>query len=389
MQRMRFGVFQAPFHARIDQNPTLALQRDVELAVELDRLGYDEIWFGEHHSGGVELISSPELFCAWVAAQTSRIKVGTGVISLPYHNPLWVADRALLLDHLTKGRFMLGIGSGVLPSDGSMIGLDTTKLRNYLKEDFPVLMHLLRSEDPISIETERYKLVDARVQLDPYSDFDIAVTSIFTQSGPLLAGSHGIGLIQLSGLTPEGMSVLPRNWQIMESQAAKHGTTANRDKWRVVGLMHVAETKDQAIEDVRYGLDDYFDYLAFTTGSEYYASAGKNFDERLEWAMSTGNAFIGTPEEATAKIGELVDASGGNVGAFLFWGHDWARPAATLQSYELFAREVMPAFQNTTKRMRASQRVTSEVCSDMLEKQLAAANKFVEEHSSDTQPANR
>ena len=381
MQRMRFGVFQAPFHTQQGQNPTLALQRDVELAVELDRLGYDEIWFGEHHSGGTELISSPELFCAWVAAKTARIKVGTGVVSLPYHNPLWVADRALLLDHLTRGRFMLGIGSGVLASDGSMIGLDTTRLRNYLQEDFPVLMHLLRSDEPISVETERYKLVDARVQLDPYSDFDVALTSIFTPSGPLLAGSHGAGLIQLSGLTPEGMSVLPRNWEIMESQAAKNGTTADRDKWRVVGLMHIAETKDQAIEDVRFGLDDYFDYLSYTTGSEYYASAGKSFDERLEWAMSTGNALVGTPEDAAAKIGELVDASGGNVGAFLFWGHEWARPAATLQSYELFARHVMPVFQNSTKRLQASQQFTAEVCGVMMEKQMAAAAKFAEEHA--------
>jgi alkanesulfonate monooxygenase SsuD/methylene tetrahydromethanopterin reductase-like flavin-dependent oxidoreductase (luciferase family) len=80
---MRFGAFMAPFHARPGDNPTVGMHRDLEIAQHLDRLGFDEIWFGEHHSGGVEIIGSPELFCGWVAAQTSRIKVGAGVISLP------------------------------------------------------------------------------------------------------------------------------------------------------------------------------------------------------------------------------------------------------------------------------------------------------------------
>ena len=115
MSPMRFGAFIAPFHAQRFQNPTLALQRDVELTRHLEVLGFDEVWFGEHHSSGAETIASPEIFCAYVAAKTERIKVGTGVISLPYHNPLWVADRVTLLDHLTRGRLMLGVGPGVLP----------------------------------------------------------------------------------------------------------------------------------------------------------------------------------------------------------------------------------------------------------------------------------
>ncbi|HET6952284.1 MAG TPA: LLM class flavin-dependent oxidoreductase [Acidimicrobiales bacterium] len=376
--KLRFGAFAAPFHAHAGQNPTLALQRDLELAQLLERLGYDEVWFGEHHSGGAELITSPELFCAWVAAQTSRIKVGTGVVSLPYHNPLWVADRAILLDHLSRGRFMLGIGPGILATDAHMVGLDPAELRNHLQEDFPVLMHLLRSDEPISIDTGRYKLQDARCQLDRYSDFDVAVASIFTPSGPLLAGRYGIGLLQLSGLTPEGMAVLPKHWDVVEKAAADHGTSPKPEDWRVVGIMHIAESRDQAIEDVRFGLSEYFDYVQNTMGSAGYAAAGSTFDSRLEWAMSTGNALIGTPDDAIAKLGELVDASGGRVGAFLFWAQEWASPAATNRSYELFARHVMPRFQGTTGRLAASRAAVADASPRLTARQTEGALRFIE-----------
>src|SRR5688572_759004 len=87
---LRFGIFLAPFHP-VHQNPTLALHRDLELIEWLDHLGFDEAWIGEHHSAGYEIIASPEVFIAAAAERTSRIKLGTGVSSLPYHHPLILA----------------------------------------------------------------------------------------------------------------------------------------------------------------------------------------------------------------------------------------------------------------------------------------------------------
>lgn len=75
---LRFGTFLAPYHSH-RENPTLALERDMELIEHLDRLGYDEAWIGEHHSGGSEIISSPELFIAGVAPRTRRIRFGTSI----------------------------------------------------------------------------------------------------------------------------------------------------------------------------------------------------------------------------------------------------------------------------------------------------------------------
>ena len=114
---LRFGVFLAPFHPT-DESPTLQLHRDLQLAEQLDQLGYDELWIGEHHSGAYETISSPELFIAAAAERTRNIRLGTGVVSLPYHHPLMVADRISQLDHQTRGRVMFGVGPGLAPSPG-------------------------------------------------------------------------------------------------------------------------------------------------------------------------------------------------------------------------------------------------------------------------------
>ena len=192
--RLRFGVFLAPFH-KPGINPTLALQSDLELIQWLDRCGYDEAWFGEHHSAGTEISASPEIMMAVAAERTRHIKLGSGVVSLSYHNPLWVAERIVLLDHLTRGRVMLGVGPGSLPTDGAMIGIKQADTRRLLEESLGVIMRLLKGDEPVSFKNERWELNDARLHLRPYSDplFDVAVAAVASPTGPRLAARHGVG----------------------------------------------------------------------------------------------------------------------------------------------------------------------------------------------------
>ena len=157
MTRMRFGIFMAPFHPA-GENPTLLIDQDLELIEHLDRLGYDEAWIGEHHSAGTEIIASPEIFIAAALQRTRNIRLGTGVVSASYHNPLWVAERAVQLDHLSKGRFMLGLGPGALPSDAAMIGLDMPQTRDLLEDAVDVITRLMRSEEPVTFENDRWTL---------------------------------------------------------------------------------------------------------------------------------------------------------------------------------------------------------------------------------------
>src|SRR5690349_8114639 len=231
--RLRFGTFLAPFHVP-GQNPTSALQRDLKLVEHLDELGYDEAWIGEHHSAGSEIIASPEIFIAAAAERTRHIRLGTGVTSVAYHNPLWVAERMVLLDHLTRGRTMLGLGPGSLPTDSAMIGLNPTDTRELLDINLDIIMRLLRDEEPVTIETPTHRLYDARLHLRPYTEphFDIAVAAVASPTGPRLAGRYGLGLLSVGAtLTPEGFDALGHHWGIAEERAQAYGQTVNRDDW--------------------------------------------------------------------------------------------------------------------------------------------------------------
>ncbi|MBJ7456334.1 MAG: LLM class flavin-dependent oxidoreductase, partial [Thermoleophilia bacterium] len=166
---MRFGAFLAPYHAP-GQNPTLALERDLELIQRLDALGYEEAWVGEHHSTGWETIASPELFLAVAAERTRHIRLGTGVVSLPYHHPLMVADRIVLLDHLTRGRINFGVGPGGHLTDARMLGIEAGQLRPRMAEALEVIVRLFTETEPFSVQSEWFSLTDAVLQLRPFQD---------------------------------------------------------------------------------------------------------------------------------------------------------------------------------------------------------------------------
>ena len=347
MSRMRFGIFMAPFHPA-GTNPTLLIDSDLELIDHLDRLGYEEAWIGEHHSAGSEIIASPEIFIAAAAQRTRRIKLGSGVISASYHNPLWVAERAVQLDHMTKGRFMLGLGPGALPSDAAMIGLDMPQTRELLEDAVDIITRLMRSPEPVSFENSRWTLRDARLHLRPYTDPypEIAIAAVASPSGPRLAGRYGHGLLSIGATTAAGFDVLGLHWNVMEERAAHYGVAVNRNAWRLVGLVHLAETREQAYKDVEHGILDWFDYFQHTAAFPQMAvGSGTTVHQCIDFVNASGLGTIGTPDDAIAQIERLDKQSNGGFGAFLQLAHDWAAPATKLRSYELFARNVAPRFQ--------------------------------------------
>ena len=258
---LKFGIFLAPFHP-VGQNPTLALERDLQLIEHLDALGFDEAWFGEHHSAGYEIIASPEVFIAAAAQRTRHIRLGTGVSSLPYHHPFMLADRMVLLDHLTRGRVMIGVGPGALPSDAFMMGIDPAKQRDMMEESLEAILALLAGET-VSMETDWFKLVKARLQLRPYQrPFpEVAVAAQVSPAGPRAAGRFGTSLLSIGATSAGGFDVLGTHWDVMEERAAEFSTTVDRNNWRLVGPMHIADTKEQAVADVAFGLEEWVDYF--------------------------------------------------------------------------------------------------------------------------------
>ena len=341
---LNFGIFLAPFH-RLGENPTLAIERDVELLQWLDHLGYDEAWIGEHHSAGWELIASPELIIAAAAEKTKYIKLGSGVTSLPYHHPFLVAQRWVQLDHMTRGRAMLGCGPGALTSDAFMLGISPPTQRPRMLESMDAIMRLLRMEDPVTMKTDWFEMNQARLHLAPYSDphFDIAVASTITPFGMIAAGTHGVGVLSIGAGLPGGPEALASQWRIAEDAAARNGKTMSRRKWRVVVSAHLAEDDEQALREVRKGeRNETLTYFEDTLGRP----PGRA-DDPLSDGVRMGTTLVGSPETVIKGIHRLQGYSQGGFGGILFRAHEWATREQTMRSYELFARYVMPVFQSS------------------------------------------
>ena len=352
-ERMKFGIFLAPFH-RVGENLTLALQRNLRLIDHLDELGFDEAWIGEHHSAARETIADPVPFIAAAAERTRRIRLGTGVLSLPYHHPLMVADRMQMLDHLTHGRAMLGVGPGALTSDAYMMGIEPTEQRRMMYESIEAILALLRGVEPVTMETDWFTLRDARLQMPNFTKphLEVAVTTTFTPSGATAAGRHGIGLLSVAGASHDGFT---RTWSWVEDAAAEHGNEADRGGWRVVLPIHIAATREQAIAEIEdgYSRRAYIGDLAEEHKSKAFGEAfgATGLDARA--AIDDGGLAVGTPDDVIEQIEGVLERSGG-LGGILCLAHEWADTQATFRSYELLARYVMPHFQSQMPRVLQS-----------------------------------
>ncbi len=357
---LRFGSFIAPFHALHD-NPTLTIERDMQLVQHLDELGFDEVWIGEHHSAGYEVISSPELFIAGAAPRTRQIKFGTGVNSLSYHHPLILADRIVQLDHQLRGRLMFGAGPGQLPTDAHMLGISPADQRRMMNESLECLVELFEGRE-VTRDTDWFKLRDARLQLLPYQSprMEMSVACAITPTGPVTAGRLGLGMLSLASSSSMGFNALGQHWAPYEAAARENGKAVSRDSWRVVVNMHVAESRAQALADLEWGVLDLFKYVRGVTGSVTEGQLGKirTPGQGVEMLTTDGLGIFGilqagTPDDIIAYIERLQEQAGG-FGCLMFLAHNCADFAAVTRSYELFARYVIPHFKNSNRNREAS-----------------------------------
>ncbi len=364
MARLRFGAFLAPHHPT-GEHPTLLFQRDLDLAAHLDRLGLDEFWCGEHHSSGWETIASPEMFLAAAGQVTHTIRLGTGVVSLPYHHPFNVAQRIVQLDHMTKGRAIFGSGPGALPSDARTHGIDPMLLRDRQDEALGVIIRLLRGEERFTYETDWFQLHDARLQILPLQeDLPMATASSISPSGMQLAGKYGIGVLSIASNSTDGIQALPTQWGFAEEAAAAHGSTVDRRDWRVLMAFHLAETAEQARQEAVHGLHRWHNEYNVHTLGRPGAVAVEDPWELLErttagGAVGAGAAVIGTPDDLVRAVRHLQEITGG-FGVVLGFAHDWANREATWRSWELFARYVIPELNGYTAGLRESQQYLHE-----------------------------
>ncbi|MCY3647585.1 MAG: LLM class flavin-dependent oxidoreductase [Chloroflexi bacterium] len=353
--RMKFGIFLGPFH-RLEENPTVAFERDLELLELLERLDFDEAWIGEHHSAGWEIIASPELFIVAAAERTKKLRLASGVLSLPYQHPLIVADRFVQLDHMTRGRAILGIGPGALSSDAYMLGINPLDQRRMMNESLDVIMRLFHGE-VVTVETDWFRLHEARLQIAPYTHPHppMAVAAAGSPAGAQAAGRHGIDMVSFAGLSEASGQALSRTWGWYEEAAREAGHTVSRDQWRLGVPFYLAETREQATAEAREGYErELVEYFGGTISSATQPDAAT-----IEAGIEQGGAIVGTADDAIAGIERLLEMTGG-FGGFLARAHEWGTWEQTVRSYELFSRYVIPHFRGQLEAKRSSQQFVAD-----------------------------
>lgn len=265
-----------------------------------------------------------------------------------------VAERMVLLDHLSHGRAIMGFGPGQLASDAHLLGIDTTKQRDMMLEAADVIVRLCRGET-VTVETEWFRLQDARLQVRPYSlpTIETVVASVASPAGPRTAGQLGLGMLNLAASSPGAFEALRNHWSIVEKEAAKSGAQVSRENWRLASIMHIAETEDQARKDCEYGFEEIWGYLGQI--SPMPKSTATTLNDKIDEAIESGSVCIGTPDTAIELIHKLTEQTGG-FGCFIMNLADFASPEAKLRSIELFAERVIPEFRGQLDPMRASNR---------------------------------
>ena len=332
---MEFGLFLQPFH-HPTENPTDALERDLDLIVLLDELGYSEAWLGEHHSTGWENIASPEVVIAAAAERTSHIRFGTGVLQAGLHHPLIALDRMILLDHLTRGRvsFGLGVGGGI-PSDLEVFGLDPKEAGRRMQESLGVMLRLLAGEGPVTERTDWFELHDAVLQMRPYTEphMPFAVASADPRNVGLMGRLGGKVLL---GPSPEPVEQV---FETLQEGGRAAGTPASRDQIMLSCVLHLDDVHHRAVDSFRDGATR--EFYEFQVGVNGRPEPEGGPDEWYEQYRAKN--IIGSPEHAVEMIAQLEERSGG-FGGMIFMSREWAGIEESRQSWHLFAEQVAPKF---------------------------------------------
>ncbi|MEY9848531.1 LLM class flavin-dependent oxidoreductase [Streptacidiphilus sp. MAP5-3] len=352
----RIGIFLSPVH-ETGQDPHLAIRRNLDLVEYVDELNFDEAWFGEHHTLGWGLVGAPETLIAAASQRTRQIKLAHGVVPLSGHHPFHVASRAVHLDHLTRGRYILGVGPGV-PFDAKMFGLEQPVQRRRLEEALPTVLELVNGDERITQSTDWFELNAAKLQLPRFSPQGIEVavaTSGTSQSSPRLIGRYGLSMtsfaLPFALMTPGAPAHigLAHQWKYAEEAAAEHNQTLDRDKWRIALPVHVAETREEAYNDVREGYDRWlFEYFGKAAGRDVIDEHTPR-SRALEARVEAGGALVGSVEDVVEGIRRMQEITGG-FGSLLVYVADWCSWEKTNRSMELLARYVAPQINGSAAR---------------------------------------
>ncbi len=352
---MNFGLFMMPVH-HPEKGLTRTIKEDMETIIRADQLGFEEAWIGEHFTIPWENLPAPDLFISKALGLTKNIKLGTGVVLLQLHDPRDLAHRIAMLDYLAEGRLYFGVGTGGVPTEFELFGVSEGNRHARAAEVLDAVLKIWETDGPLDFQGEFVQVksptpvpeVGLGLWLKPYTKPHppIAVAGTSPNSATIeWAGEHNWIPLTTSILSTDQ---LPSHWEAYCRGAAKSGFTPDRSKWRICLDIYVAETTQEAREDVmRCGLarsyNEYFFPLFRQQGFLDRLKPDASFpDDAITVEYMMDNRWIvGDPDHCLRKIREVYDEVGG-FGTLLQLTHDWDPPDKGWRSLELFNQHVAP-----------------------------------------------
>ena len=352
---MKLGMFMMPLHPP-ERDRTSCFEEDVELIKMCDRLGYEEAWIGQHHTLEWEPIPSNDVFISYCIPITERIKLGTGVTITPLHHPANVATRLAMLDHLSRGRLMVGFGPGGVPADFELFDIDPAESGLMNLEAMDMVLELWKAEAPFKLEGKYWNI---KIE-NPDPNFHMGtILRPYQQPHPPLAisilkpESMGATTVGERGYIPISANIMAQkwvghHWDLICEGAAKAGRPEpHRDIWRVCRGVMVGETEKDAWEFARGTYIDSYEYLLKIVKAGKAQDAAKDpptmTDDELDAEYLLNNVnIIGTVDQVVERLLEVYEVTGG-FGTLCMVAQDSQDDPRWWKCVELLANEVMPA----------------------------------------------
>jgi alkanesulfonate monooxygenase SsuD/methylene tetrahydromethanopterin reductase-like flavin-dependent oxidoreductase (luciferase family) len=332
---MRFGVFSN------NRRPARLLgdawDLDIAEAVAADKAGFDEVWFSEHQSPA-------ELIISKAAGLTSRVLLGSAVRPLAYYHPLQVAIEAAATDHITHGRYQLGVGVGFYAASFEMRGVEYARVRDMVHASIDLILKLFTATEPVDYDGPFWKgkkmIVNPKPIQKPHPP--IAVAANLTDSTVVLAAQRGFKLLTSDFAS---MAKLHHFGEVFDEAQAKAGHAPSRKNLQVCRVVYVADTDKKARDDMRESYNETIKWEIANTPhhqQERIPKGGSFDDINFDYLVDTANLIVGSPETVYRRIVELYEGIGGFGQINFHAGRDYATPEKLAASMTLFGQEVMP-----------------------------------------------
>ena len=364
---MKLGTFMMPLHPP-EKSRTESFDEDTDFVICAEKLGFTEVWCGNHVSLLWEPIASNEVFLANLISRTKKIKLGVGVSIMPQHHPANVASRVALLDHLSHGRVYWGFGQGGVPTDWELFGLpaDPKVQAEMTREAHEIVLKLWTEDPPYEFDGKYWKIhikshnqpLGIGYPLKPYQQPHppIAMTLVSARSkGGIVGGAKGY--IPLSTNLAHRSTVV-EHWKTYCEGAASSGLPEpDREIWRVSRSIFVGESTQEAWDfSINGAFGASFEYLIALLKSAKMIHLAKHDpsvsddDVTVEYFLKH-NCIIGDTKECIRQLEELWELTGG-FGTLLMIKHDFDNVDRWNRCVRYLAEDVVPAIP-TWKTVRA------------------------------------